>query len=195
MKTAFKYLVLVLGLAGAVFFVIQVPKNLNHSKLAEPAQGTVFGEQINLGLPVRLKIPTIQVDAAVESVGLASDGSMDVPKAPDNVGWFNLGPRPGQPGSSVIDGHFGVWKNGKPTVFNKLDKLQPGDKLYVEDETGLVIIFVVVSSRKFDPSADASDVFGSNDDKSRLNLITCDGTWDEAQKTYSQRLVVFTDRQ
>jgi hypothetical protein len=47
---------------------------------------------------------------------------------------------------------------------------------------------------RFDPSADATAVFISNDGSSHLNLITCDGVWDKQAKQYSKRLVVFADR-
>ena len=57
---------------------------------------------------------------------------MDVPKQPDDVAWFDLGFRPGQKGSAVIDGHSG-WKDNRPAVFDNLSKLKNGDKIYVED--------------------------------------------------------------
>src|SRR3989344_2613905 len=33
------------------------------------------------------------------------------------------------------------------------------------------------------------------DGAAHLNLITCEGAWDKVSRTYSQRLVVFTDRE
>ena len=170
----------------------QLPQNLIGSKPVKSAPSTAFAVQANSGL--RLKIPTINVDAVVKSVGLTSDGAMDAPKGPIEAAWFNLGPRPGETGSAVIDGHFGSI-NGVPAVFNNLYKLQPGDKLSVEDETGAITIFVVRMSRSYDPAADASDVFGSNDGQAHLNLITCEGVWDKTKKSYSDRLVVFTDKE
>ena len=120
---------------------------------------------------------------------------MDVPKERANVAWFNLGPRPGENGSAVIAGHYGRWKNGKGSVFDNLHKLRKGDKIYVEDENGVIITFVVRESRRYDPNASVGDVFGSNDGKAHLNLITCEGVWDKVSKTYSKRLVVFTDKE
>ena len=152
-------------------------------------------EQASSGLPVRLKIPKINVDSAVEYVGLTPDGAMDVPKNPADVAWFSLGPRPGENGNSVIDGHSGWWKNGIPAAFDNLYKLHKGDKIYVEDETGAVTTFVVRESRMYDPNADASDVFDSSDGRAGLNLVTCDGKWDSNQKNYSERLVVFADKE
>lgn len=146
------------------------------------------------GLPVRLEIPKINVDAMVDSVGLTSDGAVDVPKGPADVAWFDLGPRPGENGSSVIDGHSG-WKDGIPAIFDNLYKLQKGDKVYVKDAKGMTISFVVREILTYDPHADASNVFNSSDGKAHLNLITCTGTWNETDKTHSERLVVFTDRE
>ncbi len=151
-------------------------------------------EQTNAGLPVRLKIPRIHVDASVEYVGLTPDGAMGVPTDPDTVAWFNLGPRPGETGSAVIDGHFG-WKDGIPAVFDNVHKLHKGDMLSVEDKNGVTTTFVVRELRLYDQHENAVDVFSSSDGKAHLNLITCTGVWNKNQKSYSERLVVFTDKE
>lgn len=146
----------------------------------------------SLGSPVRLKIPKIHVDAAVEYVGLAPDGTMEVPNDTVDVGWFDLGPRPGEKGSAVIAGHFNG-SHGETGVFSDLDKLKAGDTLYVQDDQGKSLTFVVRGSRVYTPGY-ADDVFGSGDG-THLNLITCEGSWDAVNKSYSKRLVVFTDRE
>lgn len=145
-----------------------------------------------VGRPVRLKIPKINVDSDVKYVGLAPDGAMDLPKSQKDVGWFELGQRPGDNGSAVIAGHYGR-NNRKGSVFDDLHKLRKGDKLYIEDDKGLITSFVVRESRRYDPKADSSDVFSSSDGKAHLNLVTCEGTWNESIQQYSKRLVVFTD--
>jgi len=161
---------------------------------SSPVPDVVSPGQVSPGLPVRLKIPAINVDAAIEYVGVASDGSMDVPKGPDDVAWFRLGPRPGAEGSAVIAGHYG-WKDNRPAAFDKISTLRKGDVLSVEDEKGTILTFVVRESRLYDPKADAKDVFGSTDGKAHLNLVTCEGVWDPVSKSYAKRLVVFTDRE
>lgn len=182
----------------AALLLYFIPKSSRHGGSALIVENTAAlsnQEQSSIGLPVRLKIPNINVDASVEYVGLAPDGAMDVPKERADVAWFKLGSRPGENGSAVIAGHYG-WKNGKASIFDNLHKLRKGDKLYIEDEKGVIISFVVRESRRYDPGEDASDVFGSPDDgKSHLNLITCEGVWDKVSKTYSKRLVVFTDKE
>jgi LPXTG-site transpeptidase (sortase) family protein len=115
---------------------------------------------------------------------------MEVPSNAVDVGWFDLGPRPGEKGSAVIAGHFDG-ENGGVGVFNNLYKLKKGDKLYVEDDKGTTLLFVVRESRIYNPGY-ADEVFSRND-SAYLNLITCDGVWDKAKKSYSERLVVFTD--
>lgn len=146
------------------------------------------------GLPVRLRIPKINVDAAIEQVGLTSGRAMDTPKGPAEAGWFNLGPRPGNEGSAVIAGHSG-WKNNIPAVFDNLEDIKPGDHIAVQDDKGAVFSFVVRESRRYSPKANASDVFASNDGKAHINLITCVGVWNTLTKSRSERLVVFADKE
>ncbi len=160
-----------------------------------PAVGSRNPRQESPGLPVRLRIPNINVDAPVIQVGITPDGAMGVPKGPAEVAWFSLGTRPGEIGSAVVSGHFGPWKTGEGSVFDNLNKLKNGDKLYIEDDRGAIITFVVRESRLYDPKADSSGVFGSSDGKAHLNVVTCEGIWDKVNKTYSNRLVVFADKE
>ncbi|MFZ2187772.1 MAG: class F sortase [Candidatus Moraniibacteriota bacterium] len=152
-------------------------------------------ENVHSPLPARLKIPRVNVDAAIDSMSLTADGAMEAPKGSRNVGWYSLGPHPGDIGSAVIDGHSGRWKNGEGSVFDDLNKLKKGDSISVEDEKGAITLFVVRESREYDPNADAADVFSSDDEQSHLNLITCEGVWNKDAKSYSQRLVVFADKE
>jgi LPXTG-site transpeptidase (sortase) family protein len=188
-----------LGLSvSVIFYFTQLRSDFVDENVAIPPEQEQLNpssSEVTVGLPIRLKIPAINVDATVESLGLTPQGNMDTPKGPDNVAWFNLGSRPGEDGSAVIAGHYGTWKNGKGSVFDNLHKLQPGDKIITEDENGVIVTFIVRESRNFDPKADASDVFSSDDERAHLNLITCEGTWNKDSKSYSERLVVFADKE
>ena len=144
-------------------------------------------------LPMHLRIPAIEVDASVEEVGIAIDGVMDTPKVPDIAGWLKIGPRPGEEGTAVITGHFG-WKNNTPAIFDDLNKLNKGDKIYVEDGKGNSVVFAVREIRIYDEKEIVPNVFSSNDGKAHLNLITCEGVWDKTMQSYSNRLVVFADK-
>ena len=157
-------------------------------------QHTVKQKRASPGYPVRIKIPKINIDASLEYVALTSDGALGAPKSPEKAGWYVRGPRPGEKGSAVIDGHFG-FKDNLPAVFDNLHKLNPGDKIYTKDDRGSTTAFIVRALREYGQNENASKVFDSNDGKAHLNLITCQGTWDYSQKSFSNRLVVFADKQ
>ncbi len=177
-----------------LYFFSKNPIEGGSALIVESAAALSSQEQASVELPVRLKIPVIDVDSTVIPVGLTSDGAMGVPKGPNEVVWFNLGPRPGENGSAVIAGHYG-WKNNIPAVFDNLHKLSKGDKISVEDEKGVTTTFVVREIRTYSKDDAASDVFASGDGKVHLNLITCTGAWNKAEKTRSDRLIVFTDKE
>ncbi len=184
------------SLSLALFYHF-VPKSSIGSGTAiiiENISPTPEQEQTSSGLPVHLSIPKINVDASFEYVGLTSNREMGTPRNPNNVAWFELGPHPGDNGSAVIAGHYGIWKDGERSVFDDLYKLRKGDLIYVENDKGLTIPFIVRENRRYDPKEDSSNVFNSNDGQSHLNLITCEGAWDEHTQQYSERLVVFADR-
>ncbi len=149
--------------------------------------------QEDIGMPTRLSIPVVGVDAAIEKVTVTGDGSMDVPKDPGAVAWYMLGSKPGEKGSAVLAGHVN-WLHGANAVFKRLDALRPGDVISVQDDRGKIMAFTVRERRTYAATADATEVFLSNDGKARLNLITCFGTWDTRARQYSQRLVVFAER-
>lgn len=217
-KILFKWSLIIAAIAGTAFFaeiiffpnanllagvfyskpslsgIDQNPQSLINNGLAESMRVIISPDQIRTELPVSLRIPAINVDAKIEQAGVKDDGEMDMPKGPAAAAWFNLGPRPGERGSAVIYGHYG-WKDGIQAVFDNLHKLKKGDKIYTEGEKGGVITFVVREIRSYVESADAPDVFGSSDGKAHLNLITCEGTWNKSRKSYSNRLVVFTDKE
>jgi LPXTG-site transpeptidase (sortase) family protein len=148
------------------------------------------------GSPVRLTIPKLNIDAGFQDNGLKSDGTMEVPSNIYDVGWFTGSVHPGEPGVAIITGHVAQIRGGvvtKPGVFSDLNALTVGDKLYIQDDKGASIAFVVREIHNYDPTADATDVFTAQDNGAHLNLITCEGTWNAAKLSYTERLVVFSD--
>lgn len=139
-KSLLRRTLLIVVLAGLIFsatlLVHFIPKNSTQAVTLTQAES-------GSGLPIRLKIPNINIDAALRPVGLTRDGAMEAPKGPDDVVWYEPGPRPGEIGSAVIAGHYGRWKIGRGSVFDNLSKLKPGDNIYVNDEKGARITFVV----------------------------------------------------
>jgi sortase (surface protein transpeptidase) len=146
------------------------------------------------GLPVRLEIPAIGVDAAVEHVGRMPSNQIDVPKLPADVAWFNESALPGQSGKpAVIVGHLDS-RTG-PAVFWDLRKLVPGDELVVTFANGARYVFQVEDKERYlTDQIPAQKLLGRNA-RRMLNLITCDGAWDRGRASYLQRLAVYTSYQ
>ena len=172
---------------------VQAPRYVDNNHLTKTSQQIVSQVPVVPGIPIRLKIPRLKIDAPVESVGLTPEGAMGVSKDIANAAWFNLGPHPGEIGSAVIDGHYG-WKDDVPAVFDKLHKIRVGDKIYIDDESGVTTTFVLREKKTLQPNDDASSVFSSSDGQAHLNLITCQGAWNETSHSYPDRLVVFSDQ-
>lgn len=190
LKKSSKWSLFIVSITGIIFSVVII--------LFLISGMTAEGASVKISSPIessfRIRIPKIKVDAMVENLGLTTDGAMDSPVGPANAAWYDLGTPPGEIGSAVINGHSG-WKNGVPAVFDNLYKLKKGDKIYIENSKGIVYTFIVQENRKYNPNADATDVFNSDDGKAHLNLITCTGFWNKIWKSHSQRLVVFADKE
>jgi LPXTG-site transpeptidase (sortase) family protein len=123
-------------------------------------------------------------------MGLTASGDMEAPKTNEDSGWYKYGPHPGNTGSAVIAGHLGV---GSRAVFTQLGMLTKGDIVSVTDDRGQTVSFIVTHTRTYAYNTEPSEVFTSSTG-AHLNLITCNGDWDATKRTYSERLVVFTDK-
>jgi len=141
-------------------------------------------------IPARLVIPVIGVNANVEQVGNNAAGSMGTPRTFGDVAWYMLGPKPGDPGNAVIDGHV---NNALTTtgVFEHLSQLKPGDKIMLSDTSGNTLTYTVTSTVDYGTNnAPVASIF-SNTGPSQLVLVTCDGTWVQSQHSFNERLVVY----
>lgn len=143
------------------------------------------------GVPVKVTIPSINVDTVIESVGMDSQRRMDVPKDSNNTAWFNPGYRPGQPGNAVLAGHYDN-VDGSPSVFWEIKELKLGDKITITDDKGEEKTFAVTRIEQYPHDEfPIQEVFGESSE-AMLNLITCQGNWDEKTKNYSDRMVVYS---
>lgn len=142
--------------------------------------------------PVRMYIPAIDLHADIEPVRVSLQGSMDVPKSTETIGYLEDGTLPGAKGNAVMDGHVDSYTG--PAVFYHLKKLKPGDSVYVKDAKGTAIEFRVeaIGIYKTD-NAPVQSIFGPSDEP-RLNLITCTGKYSRKMKEHQERLVVYTKR-
>ena len=140
-------------------------------------------------LPVRVRIPSLGVDAAVEQLGRLPDGTVDVPHAWDVVGCYREGPRPSEPGPAVLLGHLD--SQSGPAVFVRLRELGPGAVVETVGQDASVHRFVVrqveVVPKDHFPT---DDVYLPTLDP-ELRLVTCGGAFDRATGHYVDNVVAF----
>jgi sortase A len=142
-------------------------------------------------IPVRLTIPSISVDAKVQQVGLTKKGALGIPTNFSDVAWYKYGPVPGAKGNAIIDGHLDN-AISLPGVFKHLSDINIGDDIFVSNASGMQMHFKVNKKESIDYDATSTgNIFGPTDG-SNLILITCDGTWNQSVKQYSNRLIVFS---
>ena len=123
--------------------------------------------------PVRISIPAARLNARVQAVG-EREGVMEVPPV-GRAGWFDAGPRPGEPGRAVVIGHLDT-RHG-PGLFAKVPSLSPGTDISVLDRRGGVHRYSVVGSAQVSKDRfPASSVYGASRGPV-LVLVTCGGRY------------------
>lgn len=142
-------------------------------------------------VPASIEIPALDVNTEIEKVGRLKNGQMGVPKGFDTVGWFGDGAKPGAPGNAVMAGHVDS-KTG-PAVFYKLEGLNNGDEVIVKDIGGKTLTFVVTGKEKYDRKTAPVESIFDYSYGSKLNLITCTGSFNRDEGTHEERLVVYTE--
>ncbi len=113
-------------------------------------------------LPNRLRIPSMSLDSAVHEVTV-NMGQWQV--SPMDIGHHEGTGVPGQTGNVVLAGHRDI----NSALFRDLDRLGPGDEIYVSNSLGEYRYTVTDS---YIVSPDHAEVMDPTDDK-RVTLITC----------------------
>lgn len=190
-------LFLVLILAGLLIFAqtdsaMEEKSSLNISPTVSPTP-TLALTPIAVS-PAALSIPKIEVEAPIEPVGVDENGKMQLPQDINTVGWYEPGFKPGEAGNAVLAGHLDS-ATGVGAIFYNLKTLEPGDDIIITDKTGKKLRFVVAEKNiyPFD-QVPINKVFGETP-KKMLNLITCTGSWNPAEKNYSHRMIIYSELQ
>ena len=142
---------------------------------------------------MHLRIPAIEVDTELIELGLAPDGTLEVPQPGpdyDKAAWFTGSPAPGDNGPAVLEGHIDSAANG-PSVFFNLAALQPGDDVQIDRADGSTITFTVDNVASY-PKNDfpTLQVYG-NTPGPELRIITCGGDFDPTARSYLNNTVVY----
>ncbi len=154
---------------------------------SDPAQtGPVT---MSRSVPVRLRIPAIEVDSDLMGLGLQKDGTLEVPPGAFPAGWFRSAPTPGELGPAIIVGHV---RFETPGVFARLTELRPDDEIKVARKDGSTAAFRVTRVQHFAKSAFPTKKVYGNIDHAGLRLITCGGL-DANTNKFDENVVVFAE--
>ncbi len=139
--------------------------------------------------PVRIRVPTIGVDAPIDPLVVDEDGVLPPPDTFEGTGWWQAGPEPGEPGPAVIAGHVDSYRG--PAVFYRLDQLDTGDEIFIERADGTTVVFEAQRTERHDKEDFPTDaVYGDTPDP-RLRLITCGGEFDQSERRYLDNVIVY----
>jgi sortase (surface protein transpeptidase) len=139
--------------------------------------------------PVHIRISAIGVDSALIALGLAADGTLQVPVDGSVAGWFTGSPTPGERGPAVIAAHVD-W-NHAPGVFFHLRDLEPGAEVAVDRADGTTARFEVLEVEQYPKDAFPTERVYGDIDHAGLRLITCGGSFDRTARSYRDNVVVY----
>ena len=186
---------LVAGCGGPGHSPAAAPSRGGSATAAEPRQppGVAGFHSVRTydqpALPVRLQIPAIAVSTPLVRLGRLPDGSIEVPHDWNTAGWYDRGPRPGQPGPAVILGHVDS-KTG-PAVFFRLRALRPRDVVRVGLADGRTLTFRVQRLQRYPKDEFPTEAVYLPTLNRELRLITCGGEFDYAAGSYRDNIVVY----
>jgi sortase (surface protein transpeptidase) len=141
--------------------------------------------------PVRIEIPALRVSAPVMRLGVAANGSVQVPPLGRHnlAGWYDPSVTPGQRGSPVILGHVDSFTG--VSVFFSIKTLHPGNTIDVVRANGSTAVFTVDGVQKVVKSGfPGPEVYGNVSFPS-LRLVTCGGPFDTTTRQYLDNIVVY----
>jgi hypothetical protein len=153
-------------------------------------QFSALPEPVRTGAaPVSLTIEDIALrDAPVVAVGLEEDGQLEVPDETE-VGWYELGARPGEPGATVLASHVS-W-NRKVGLFERLVRLEPGQQVSVGLADGTTRTYEVVERAQYGKEGLPADRIWTHEGPETLVLITCGGSFNPSIHRYADNIVVY----
>jgi sortase (surface protein transpeptidase) len=123
--------------------------------------------------PAHISIPSLGVRADVQHVASTAAG-IEVPQV-GRAGWFDEGPRPGEPGRAVVIGHLDSQTG--PGLFALLPGVEPGTEVSVTDAAGAVHRFKVVGKAQVPKATFPSSAVYGPSSRPSLVLITCAGPY------------------
>jgi len=141
--------------------------------------------------PVRLRIPGLHITSRLLRLDRLPDGTVAVPDRADVAGWFEQGPRPGQPGPAVILGH--VDSRRGPGIFLDLALAKPGTAVHIDRADRTTVTFRVTGVSRVPKDHFPTALVYAPTLEPTLRLVTCGGTFDRVRRSYRDNVIVFAE--
>jgi hypothetical protein len=159
------------------------------------------------GVPSRLSIPALDVDAPFEPIGLDEKAPADSqgrhplgnPKDRTKAGWYADGPRPGSGRGTVLtNGH--TYRNNS-AIFKEdfASRIAVGQVITIVNDNGSKCSYRVhrvwreVNAARDYPRIVASEHLYAFDGPERLFLATCGGSWNSSTQNYDDISLLIAD--
>jgi hypothetical protein len=139
--------------------------------------------------PTRLRIPALQIDAAVVPSAIdTARGVLGIPADIHEIGWWRDGSAPGEShGTILLAGHRDSARAGTGALF-LLDHARPGQLARLTTTGGHARTYRITSVRRYPKSALPLSVYSSRGGP-RLVLVTCGGPFDTGTGHYRDNIV------
>lgn len=139
--------------------------------------------------PVRLTAASVGIDTSLIDLGVAADGTLQVPADYTQAGWLDVSPPPGARGPAVLAGH--VDSTTGPAVFYRLRELKVGALVSVARADGSTVAFRVDGVQQYAKDAFPTAAVYGPVPGPVLRLITCGGVFDRGTGHYRDNTVVY----
>ncbi len=124
--------------APATVPTLPAPPDVGAQPTPEPYDGEV----------VSMRLPSLEVEASIERIGLVEGrNQLDVPEW-YNVGWYEIYDKPGFGTSSLFSAHKDYYPD-KRGPFYALGNLRTGDQIIVEMDDGREYVYEVFLQRRY----------------------------------------------
>lgn len=140
--------------------------------------------------PVRIEIPSIDIDESLIDLGIAANGELETPEDASRVGWYAGGGKPGELYPTVIAGHKDSREG--PAIFANLRSVKVGETITVESADGRTFSYLVYEVRDVpqDDRFPTQQVYGPTL-APEIRVITCTGPYDRSIGRYTENRLVF----
>lgn len=150
------------------------------------------------GVPVRLRMPSLGVNAPFEKIGLDATAAADAsgkqplgsPKDRTRAGWYTYGPAPGSgQGTILTNGH--TYRDGSAIFREDFSRrIAVGQRILITLDNGTTCIYAVqrvwreVNAKREYPQIVTAERLYDFEGPERLFLVTCSGSWNAIAQDY-----------